>query len=128
MELMDSSRRWKAFSVSNGTSKTFLYIATAVDYRTPAGWISNRWAAAGLMTRRDTPGELLPGRSDVFYACVPTSSVPWRLRVGCFEAGWRDPLAMHVTRFKRKIQGLPPSNTKSWSGRRYEVISGEVSP
>jgi hypothetical protein len=33
-----------------------------------------------------------------------------------------------VSKFRRKIQGLPPSNQKQWTGRRYELTSGEITP
>jgi hypothetical protein len=123
MELMDPSRRWKVFSISNGTSRAFMFSATAVDYRTATGWVSNHWAAAGLMTRRETPGGMWPGRSYVFYASIPTSSVPWRLRLACREAGRMDELVS-------KIQGLSPTNTgrTGWSGKSYELISSEIAP
>ena len=123
MELMDPSRRWKVFSISNGTSRAFMFSATAVDYRTATGWVSNHWAAAGLMTHRESPGDMWPGRSYIFYASIPTSSVPWRLRLGCREAGRMDELV-------RKLQGLPPAKTgrTSWGGKSYELISSEIAP
>jgi hypothetical protein len=128
LRLMDPSRTWKAFSLSNGTSRTFFYTASGIDYWSVTGWVSKSWNAAGVMTHRDTPGEILPGRSDIFYAFIPTSSIPWRLRVSCVEASRIDQLEKSVQNFTRKIQGLPPSSTKSWSGRRYELMSSEVTP
>jgi hypothetical protein len=128
MQLTDPTRSWRAFSVSNGTSKTFFYTPTAVDFRAPTGWVSNYWAEAKLMTYRENSGELRPGRSDIFYASIPTSSIPWRLRLGCYEANWVDPLAWSVSKWKRQLLGLPPTNVKGWNGRRYEVICGEVAP
>ena len=76
------------------------------------------------MTRRESPGEILPGNSDVFYACVTTSGIPWRLRIGCFEPSWLDPLEKTLGR----LRGLPPSRARSWSGRRYELIGDEIAP
>jgi hypothetical protein len=124
----DRGHSWKAFSVSNGTSKTFSYIVTEIEYRSVDGWLSNSLAGASLMTHRQSAGEISPGSSDVFFASITNSSVPWRLRIGCFEANWGDPLNMSISRFREKLQGLPPSNTKSWSGRRYELISAEITP
>ena len=130
----DPDHSWRAFAVSNGTSKTLFCTVTEVDRRTNDGWfsagswISNTLAASSLMTQHETPPVILPGGSGVFFASVSNSVLPWRLHVGCFEAGWSDPLSMSVGKVMRQIQGLPPSNTKSWSGRRYELISGEISP
>jgi hypothetical protein len=130
----DQDHSWKAFSVSNGTSKTFSYTVTEIEYRSVGGWLSagswlsNSLASASLMTHRQTAGEISPGGSDVFFASITNSSVPWRLRIGCFEANWSDPLNLSISRFREKLQRLPPSNTKSWSGRRYELISAEITP
>jgi hypothetical protein len=130
----DRGHNWKAFSVSNGTSKTFSYTVTEVEYRSVDGWLSagswlsNSLAGASLMTHRQTAGEISPGSSDVFFASITSSSVPWRLRIGCWEANWSDRLNMSISRFREKLQRLPPSNTKSWSGGRYELISAEITP
>ena len=125
---LDHDHNWKAFSVSNGTSKLLFYTVTAIDYRNGAGWLSHSPAAASLMSHRETPGEILPGSADVIYASIPASSSPWRLRVGCFEASWHDPLEISVSKFRSKLQGLPPSNQNQWTGKRYELISSEIAP
>ena len=130
----DRDNIWKAFSVSNGTSKTLFYSVTEIEYRTAAGWhsagslLSNTLTKTSLMTRRENAGEISPGTTDVFYATIATSSIPWRLRIGCFESSWSDPLNMSVGRISARIQGLPPPNTKVWSGSKYELISEEIAP
>ena len=129
---LDREHTWRAFSVSNGTSKKIFYTVSEIEYRTVDGWrsagswLSNTLTNTTLMTRRETAGEISPGTTDVFYATIATSSVPWRLRLGCFESGWSDQL--DVRRISAKIQGLPPPNSKSWSGKRYELISEEIAP
>jgi len=131
---LDREHAWRAFSVGNGTSKTLFYTVTEIEYRTAYGWrsagswLSNTLTNASLMTRRETAGEISPGITDVFYATIATSSIPWRLRLGCFEHSWSDPLNTSVGRISARIQGLPPPNAKVWSGRRYELISEEIAP
>jgi hypothetical protein len=58
----DPDHDWKVFSISNGTSRTFFYTASGVDYRAAAGWQSNSPVAASLMTHRETPAEVSPGK------------------------------------------------------------------
>jgi hypothetical protein len=125
---LDHSQTWQAFSLSNGSSHRLFYTVTAVDLQSAGGWLSNSPAATGLMTRRETPGEIAPGGSDVFYASIPGSSVPWRLRVGCFEQAWLDPMDRSLSRFLAKARGLPAPTGKSWSGRRYELVASEIKP
>ena len=131
---LDRDHDWKAFCVSNGTSKTLFYTVTEIEYQTADGWrsagswISNTLTSASLMTRRETAGEISPGATDVFFAAVATSSIPWRLRLGCFESGWSDPLAASLGRARASIQGLPPPKSKSWTGSRYELICEEITP
>ena len=126
---LDREHSWRAFSISNGTSRTMFYAVTEVEYRTPEGWRSaGRWLAntltnSSLITRRDTAGEMAPGTTDVFYASIATTNVPWRLRVGCFESGWSD----SISRFTAKMRGSS-STVKSWSGRRYELVGEEITP
>lgn len=123
----DHSQTWQAFRLTNGSSHTLFYTVTAVDLQNSGGWVSNSSSAAGLMTRRETPGEIAPGGSDFFYASIPGSSTPWRLRVGCFEQGWSDPLNRSLSRFLAKARGSPVPS-KSWTGRNYEFIASEVKP
>jgi hypothetical protein len=132
LKLVDREHAWRAFVVSNGTSKTLFYTVSEIEYRTADGWrsagtwLSNTLASASLMTRRETAEEIPPGTTDVFYATIATSSLPWRLRVGCFESSWQD--SSVVRRLGPAIRGIPPSTSKSWSGGRYELISEEISP
>jgi hypothetical protein len=124
----DHEHNWKAFAVSNGTSKLMVFGASGIDQRTAAGWLSESATTASLVTRRENPGELPPGGSAIFYASLPASSLPWRLRIGCFESSWHDLLKTAVRNFERKLRGLGPSNSRSFSGRKYELISSEVRP
>lgn len=130
LKLIDRERAWRAFAVSNGTSKALFYTVTEIEYRTADGWRSagswqsNTLTNTSLMTHRETAGEIAPETTDVFYATIATSSIPWRLRIGCFESGWSETLDRLTAKFRRP----PPSNTKSWSGRRYELISEEIKP
>ena len=123
----DSGGSWKAFSVSNGPSKTFVYTVTRMDCRTADGWQSNSPVSGSLRTHRETSGEVSSGSSDTFYASV-TSNIPWRIDVGFWEASWHDPLDNSVSKVARKIQRLPPSNDKTWSGRKYHLTSAEITP
>jgi hypothetical protein len=126
---LDREHTWRAFSVSNGTSKSLFYTVTEVEYRTADGWrsggswLSNTLTNASLMMHR-TAGEISPGTTDVFYATIATSNIPWRLRIGCFESGWIDSLESLTA----KIRRLPPSSTKGRSGRKYELTSEEITP
>jgi hypothetical protein len=132
LKLVDRDHAWRAFSVSNGTSKALFYTVTEIEYRTADGWrsagswLSNTLANTSLKTRRETAGEIPPGTTDVFYATIATSNLPWRLRVGCFESSWQD--SSVVRGLGPAIRGLPPPTSKSWSGSRYELISEEISP
>src|SRR5437016_2143237 len=60
----DRDNSWKAFSVSNGTSKTLFYTVTEIEYRTADGWhsagswLSNTLTNTSLMIRRETKGEI----------------------------------------------------------------------
>lgn len=100
------NRSWIAFSVSNATPRTITYGATAVGFHTDQGWTSKGWQAASLRTHRDTPGPILPGCSDVFYASIPNGSTPWRLHIS-----WS------VT-----------NRHFSWEDGNGEAISAEITP
>jgi len=102
----DKDRSWIAFTVSNATTKAITYVATAVDFQTDQGWTSNGWQAASLMTRRETPGLISPGGSDVFYASIPNGTPPWRLHISC-----------SVT-----------NRHFDWENGTYELISAEITP
>ncbi len=131
---MDHAHHWQAFSVSNGTSKTLFCTVSGVEYRSndvwysAGSWTSNNLSATSLRTRHETSGEIPPGTTDVFYATVSTTRVPWRLRVGCFESGSGDAINASISNMKAAIQGKPPSKVKSWSGARYEIISEPIDP
>jgi hypothetical protein len=126
----DQEHDWKALCISNGTSKTVFYTVTEVEYRTADGWhsagswLSNTLTNTSLMTRRETTGEIAPGSNDVFYATIATTNLPWRLRVGCFEQSWQD--SSLVRSIRSPIGGRTPPTSKSWSGRRYELVGGEI--
>jgi len=128
----DREHNWNAFCVSNGTPKTVFYTVTETERRTPDGWRSvGSWRSgtitnASFMTRRETAGEIPPGTTDVFYATIGPSDLTWRLHVGCFESNWQD--APFFTRTGPAIGGPPTATSKSWSGRRYELISEEINP
>jgi hypothetical protein len=130
----DTSRAWKAFAISNGTPKSLFYMATEIEYRTPAGWRSaGSWASASisrtsLATHYEPPLELSPGASAVYYASVAPTNLPWRLHVGCFEHSWYDSLDFNLGKIGATLRGRTSSNSKSWSGRRYELISDEIPP
>jgi len=102
----DKDRSWKTFSVSNAWPKTISYSVTEVDFRTNERWTSNSWPAASLMTRRESPGMVSPGSSDVFYAAIPNGVTPWRIHVLC-----------SVT-----------NRHFSWENGTYELISAEITP
>jgi hypothetical protein len=126
----DQEHDWKAFCISNGTSRTVLYTVTEVEYRTTDGWhtagswLANTLTNTSLMTRRETTGEIPPGSNDVFYATVPPTKLPWRLRVACFEQSWQD--SSLVRSIHLPTRGAPAPASKSWSGRRYELVGGEI--
>jgi hypothetical protein len=123
MLLLD--RNWKAFSLSNGGPRTLFFTATGVDYQTGVGWVSTNPTVALLKTSRSV-AQLAPSNSTIFYALIPNSNVIWRLRVGCFERSWHDPLEQSARDLTDKMRGRPRSLNNSWTGRRYEVVSGEV--
>jgi hypothetical protein len=126
----DREHDWKAFCISNGTPKTVFYTVTEVEYRTADGWhsagswLSNTLTNTSLMTRRETTGEIPPGSNDVFYATLSPTNLPWRLRVGCFQPSWQDSSLARSIRLP--IGGTRSPAAKSWSGRRYELVGGEV--
>jgi len=126
----DREHDWKAFGISNGTSKTVFYTVTEVEYRAADGWhsagswLSNTLTNTSLMTRRETIGEIPPGSNDVFYATLAPTNVAWRLRVGCFEQSWQDSSLVRSIRSPIASKTKPAS--KSWSGSRYEVIGAEI--
>ena len=126
----DRDHEWKAFCISNGTSKTMFYTVTEVEYLTADGWhsagswISGTLTNTSLMTRRETIGEIQPGSNDVFYATLAPTNLAWRLRVGCFEQSWQD---SSLARSIRSPFGRTTAPAlKSWSGRRYELVGGEI--
>ena len=127
----DRDHEWKAFFISNGTSKTMFYTVTEVEYRSADGWhsagswISGTLTNTSLMTRRETIGEIPPGSNDVFYATLAPTNLPWRLRVGCFEQSWQDSSlvrSIHLPSFA----STPAPAAKSWSGGRYELVGAEI--
>jgi hypothetical protein len=129
----DRDHNWKTFCVSNGTSKPIAFVISELEYRTDAGWTSagdlysSTFPKGAFMTRHESSGEVLSGSNDVFYATVPSTNIPWRLHVVCFESSWQDTsLAKQIG---SAISGRSsPTNTKSWSGARYELIGDEVRP
>jgi hypothetical protein len=129
---LDQEHDWKAFCISNGTSKTVFYTVTEVEYRTADGWhsagswLSNTLTNTSLMMRRETIGVIPPGSNDVFYATLAPTNLPWRLRVGCFEQSWHDSSLVRSIRSPFASTTAPAS--RSWSGSRYELIGAEITP
>jgi hypothetical protein len=128
---VDPGWTWSAFSISNGTSKPFLYTATGVDYRSPAGWVSAPWplTAGRSPVGINAPSNSLvvaPSNSATFFACIPNSSIPWRLRITYQEAGVRGSLFTSFHKFSDHLRRSPP--TSVWSGTRHLLIGDEIAP
>jgi hypothetical protein len=129
--VIDPVWTWTAFSISNGTSKALFYNVRGVDYRSPTGWVSAPWPL--------TPGRgpvgisapsnslvVAPSNSATFFAGIPTSSIPWRLRITYQEAGVIGSFFTSFHKFSDPLRGLPPTTT--WSGTPHLLISDEIAP
>ena len=129
--VVDPGWTWTAFSISNGTSKPFFYNVRGVDYRSPGGWVSAPWplTPGPGPVAINTPSNSLvvaPSNSATFFASIPTSSIPWRLRVCYRQAGLSGSLWTSFYKLGAHVQGLPPST--AWSGRPQLLIGGEITP
>jgi hypothetical protein len=129
--VVDPGWTWTAFSISNGTTKPFFYDVRGVDYRSPAGWVS--------APRPRTPGRppvgisapsnslvVAPSNSATFFAGIPASSIPWRLRISYREAGVRGSLFTSFHKLSDRLRGSPPATV--WSGTPHLLISDEIAP
>jgi hypothetical protein len=128
---VDPGWTWAAFSISNGTSKALFYYASGVDYRSRTGWVSAAWprtpgrGPVGISSQSSS-FVVAPSNSATFFASIPTSSIPWRLRVCYRQAGLRGSLWTSFYKLGAHVQGLPPSTV--WSGRPQLLIGGEITP
>jgi hypothetical protein len=127
----DPGWKWVLFSISNGTSKPFFYTATGVDYRSPAGWVSAPWpltpgrGPVGISPQSNSL-VVAPSNSATFFAGVPTSNIPWRLRIAYREAGVRGSLLTYFHKISAPLRASPP--TTVWSGTKHLLISDEIAP
>jgi hypothetical protein len=116
---VDPGWTWVAFSISNGTSKPFFYNASGVDYRSPSGWVSAPWPTkpgrgpVGISPQSNSL-VVAPSNSATFFAGVPTSSIPWRLRIIYRDAGYIGSLSTSFHKISEHLRGSPPTTT--WSG------------
>ena len=128
---IDPGWTWAAFNISNGTSKALFYNASGVDYRSPVGWVSAPWPP--------TPGRgpvgmsvpsnslvVAPSNSATFFAGIPTSSIPWRLRITYQDAGFIGSLETSFHKISDHLRGSPPTTT--WSGTPHLLIGDEIAP
>jgi hypothetical protein len=122
---------WAAFTISNGTSKTFFYNERGVDYRSSAGWVSAPWpltTGRGPVAISPQSNSLVvaPSNSATFFAGHPTSSIPWRLRITYREAGVIGSWLTSFHKLSDPLRGSPPTTT--WSGTPHLLISDEIAP
>jgi len=115
-----------AFVLTNGAPTRICYIVESIEYRIPAGWLTN--------TMRRTPtewrnfgAELGPFESRVLLVPPPTNGV-WRLRLGGNERasgikGLVDRLSDFRDYFDWKNFGL---TGERFEGRSFQVVSAEV--
>ena len=125
------TRSWGAFSISNGTSRPFFYYAAGIAYRTPSGWVSAAWTGRPgpplvAIDYRTSSGIVAPSNSTIFFAGIPTSNIPWRLRLWYREAGLRGSLETSFHKFSDHLRGKPPSTV--WSGTPQLLITDEIKP
>jgi hypothetical protein len=129
--VVDPGWTWTAFSISNGTSKPFFYNVRGVDYRSPGGWVSAPWpltpgrGPVGISPQSNSL-VVASSNSATFFAGIPTSSIPWRLRISYREAGVRGSLLTSFHKFSDRLRGSPPAT--AWSGMPHLLISDEVAP
>lgn len=129
--VIDPGWTWWTFSISNGTSKALFYHASGVDYRSPAGWVSAPWPL--------TPGRgpvginalsnslvVAPANSATFLAGIPTSNLPWRLRISYREAGVIGSLETSFNKISDRRRGPPPATV--WSGTPHLLLGDEITP
>jgi hypothetical protein len=125
------TRSWGAFSISNGTSKPFFYYAAGIDYRSPTGWVSATWTGIPgpplvALDYQTSSGIVAPSNSTTFFAGIPTSNIPWRLRLWYREAGLRGSLETSFYKLGSHLQVSPPSTV--WSGKPQLLITDEIKP
>jgi len=115
------------FCLTNGTRSEFAYCPEAIEQRTKTGWITNRvppWPSGWIGLR----SVLAPAQSITFYVPVVTSSVPWRLSLVCAESAGATERARNFVRSVREsICAGRETVSRTFSGRRYEILSPEVS-
>src|SRR5262245_56990045 len=120
---------WSVFCISNGTSKPLFYNVRGVDYRSPAGWVSAPWPLTpgpGPVGMSAPSNSLVvaPSNSATFFAGIPTSSIPWRLRISYREAGVIGSLSTSFHKVSDPLRGAPPATV--WSGTPHLLISDEI--
>jgi hypothetical protein len=126
---VDPGWKWAAFSISNGTSKPLFYNAAGVDYQSGTGWISAPWTPGrGPVGINHLSNSLVvaPSNSVIFLAGIPTSSIPWRLRLSYREAGVVGSLFTSFHKINDPLRGSPP--TIVWSGTPHLLIGNEIAP
>jgi len=128
---VDPGWTWWAFSISNGTSKPLFYNAAGVDYRSGTGWISAPWPLTpgrGPVGINHLSNSLVvaPSNSVIFLAGIPTSSIPWRLRLSYREAGMAGSLFTSFHKISDPLRGSPPATV--WSGTPHLLIGNEIAP
>ncbi len=119
--------RHAVFCLTNGTESEFACHPEAVQEWTGTGWTTNRvppWPSGWI----GLGDPLRPSQSRTFYIPAPKSSTPWRLQFVCQEsAGLANRTRDFVSSVKESVASGSLSVMRTFGGRRYEILSPEVS-
>jgi hypothetical protein len=141
--------RYAVFSVTNAGPSRTAFDPDGLEYRDSQAWVTNslrnkrldEWLywyhdAKGIVrvgNWYDFGGDLKPGASAAFAAPVMVTNAPWRLYFYCVEQatsvqGLVDrtgDLVQHAASF---ITNSAVGSQTTFSGRRYYLVSPEISP
>lgn len=124
---LPAAGRHAVFCLTNGTESEFAYHTEFIMESTETGWTTNRpppWPSGWIGLQSLLP----PALSHTFYVPAPTSSFPWRLQFVCQpSAGWAERTRDFVSSVKASVAAGSPAWSRTFSGRRYEILSPEVS-
>jgi hypothetical protein len=136
------------FAVSNPGPERVSFNPDAIAYRSSQGWTTNSlrnttrrdwvyWEQdtngnSSLARWYDFGGDLGPGSSAVFGAPVPVTNSVWRLDFYCVEeATGIEGMVGRVSDFTQNtlsdLTNGAAGNIKTWRGRRYHIMSPEIS-
>ncbi len=125
-----NNQNFAVFCLTNGTKTHFACIPEAVEELNGSTWVRSTLTGNASRLLRAWIGlreELEPGQAFAFYVPPPATGAVWRLVFICQEqARIIDPVTdtvRHIT-----DTNAARTNIRQFSGRRYYIVSPQVTP